>query len=161
MMSDDTESLVLERTLNAPASLVWKMWADPEHFAAWYGPGGVTIPVARMDVRVGGSRLICMEMQTPNGPMQMWFTGEFQEVVVNERLVYTDAMSDDEGNIVPAEQTGMPEGYPTVTTVIVDVVDLGDSTQMTLTHVGVPPNSPGATGWDMALNKLVDYVTSA
>ncbi|MBT5580021.1 MAG: SRPBCC domain-containing protein, partial [Acidimicrobiaceae bacterium] len=121
----------------------------------------VTIPVARMDVRVGGSRLICMEMQTPNGPMQMWFTGEFQEVVVNERLVYTDAMSDDEGNIVPAEQTGMPEGYPTVTTVIVDVVDLGDSTQMTLTHVGVPPNSPGATGWDMALNKLVDYVTSA
>ena len=161
MMSADTESLVLERTLNAPAALVWKMWADPEHFAGWYGPGDVTIPVARMDVRVGGSRLICMEMQTPNGPMQMWFTGEFQEVVVNERLVYTDAMSDDEGNIVPAEQTGMPEGYPTVTTGIVDVVDLGDSTQMTLTHVGVPPNSPGATGWDMALNKLVAYVTSA
>ena len=161
MMTDDTESLVLERTLNAPAALVWKMWADPEHFAGWYGPGDVTIPVARMDVRVGGSRLICMEMQTPNGPMQMWFTGEFQEVVVNERLVYTDAMSDEEGNIVPAEQTGMPESYPTVTTVIVDVVDLGDSTKMTLTHVGVPANSPGATGWNMALNKLVDYVTSA
>ena len=160
MMSDDTESLVLERTLNAPAALVWKMWADPEHFAGWYGPGDVTIPVARMDVRVGGSRLICMEMQTPNGPMQMWFTGEFQEVVVNERLVYTDAMSDDEGNIVPAEQTGMPENSPTVTTVIIDIVDLGDSTKMTLTHVGVPANSPGATGWNMALNKLVDYVTS-
>ncbi|MDG1410934.1 MAG: SRPBCC domain-containing protein [Acidimicrobiales bacterium] len=159
-MSDDTESLVLERTLNAPAALVWKMWADPEHFAGWYGPGDVTIPVARMDVRVGGSRLICMEMQTPNGPMQMWFTGEFQEVVVNERLVYTDAMSDDEGNIVPAEQTGMPESYPAVTTAIIDIVDLGDSTKMTLTHVGVPANSPGATGWNMALNKLVDYVTS-
>ena len=161
MMTDDTESLVLERTLNAPAALVWKMWADPEQFAGWYGPGGVTIPVARMDVRVGGSRLICMEMQTPNGPMQMWFTGEFQEVVVNERLVYTDAMSDPEGNVLSPEQAGMPEGHPAVTTVIVELEDLGASTRMTMTHVGVPADSPGAMGWNMAIDKLVEYITTA
>lgn len=160
-MSDDTQSVVIERTLDAPVEQVWKMWADPEHFAQWYGPKGAAIPVAKMDVRVGGSRLICMEMQTPNGPMQMWFTGEFQEVVVNQRLVYTEAMSDDAGTILPHEQTGMPEGFPTVTTVIVELEELDGSTKMTMTHVGVPADSPGATGWNMAFDKLVDYVATA
>ena len=45
-----------------------------------------------MDVRVGGTRHLCMAMQTPNGEMQMWFVGEFKEVVENRRLVYTDSM---------------------------------------------------------------------
>ncbi len=159
-MSDDTKSVVIERTLDAPIELAWRMWADPDHFAAWYGPSGASIPVAKMDVRVGGSRLICMEMQTPNGPMTMWFAGEFQQVVENVRLVYTDAMSDDEGNILPPAQTGMPEGHPAVTTVIVDFEDLDGSTKMTLTHLGVPADSPGAMGWNMALDKLVEYVVS-
>jgi uncharacterized protein YndB with AHSA1/START domain len=52
-----------------------------------YGPDGAVIPVAKMDVRVGGSRLVCMEMGTPNGQMRMWFTGEYREVVENKRLV--------------------------------------------------------------------------
>ncbi len=159
-MSDVTNSVVIERTLDAPVDLVWRMWADPEHFAGWYGPGGASIPVAKMDVRVGGTRLICMEMQTPNGPMQMWFTGEYREIVVNERLVYTEAMSDSEGNVLPPEQTGMPEGHPAITEVIVELEDLGGSTRMTMTHIGIPAESPGAMGWNMAFDKLADYVGS-
>ena len=53
-----TQSVVLERTLDAPTDLVWQMWTEPDHFAAWYGPTGASIPVAEMDVRVGGTRLI-------------------------------------------------------------------------------------------------------
>jgi uncharacterized protein YndB with AHSA1/START domain len=66
------------------------MWTDPEHFKAWYGPDGATIPVAKMDLRVGGTRLVCMEMQTPDGPMQMWFT-ELEEVDGRTRMVMTHA----------------------------------------------------------------------
>jgi uncharacterized protein YndB with AHSA1/START domain len=40
-----------------------------------------------MDLRVGGARVVCMEMQTPDGPMQMWFAGEFVEIVDHELLV--------------------------------------------------------------------------
>ena len=36
----------IERTFDAPAELVWQMWTDPEHFKQWYGPDGVTVPVA-------------------------------------------------------------------------------------------------------------------
>ena len=158
--SNDTKSVVIERTYEAPVDLVWKMWTDPEHFKAWYGPQGAAIPVAEMDVQVGGRRLICMEMQTPNGPMQMWFAGEFREVNATDRLVYTDAMSDAEGNLMSPESMGMPEGTPAETEVIVELEAAGSGTAMTMTHVGVPADSPGAMGWNMALDKLGDYIGS-
>ena len=155
---NDVQSMLIERTLAAPTELVWKMWTDPEHFAAWYGPGGATIPVARMDVRVGGTRLLCMEMVTPERTMQMWFTGEYLEVVENQRLVYTDSMSDEDGNVMSPEQMGMPEGHPTTTEVRVELEPVGDGTRMVLTHVGVSADSPGAAGWAMALEKLAAHV---
>ncbi len=162
-MSDDNDgqSMVIERTLSAPADLVWKMWTDPERFAAWYGPDGATIPVATMDVRVGGVRLLCMEMVTPDGTMQMWFTGEYLEVVENQRLVYTDSMSDQDGNVMSPEQLGMPVGHPTTTEVRVDLEPVEGGTKMVLTHVGVPADSPGAIGWAMALEKLAARVDEA
>src|SRR5205807_9940465 len=109
------DAVVIERTFDAPVKLIWQMWTVPDHFKAWYGPGGATIPVANMDVRVGGSRLVCVEMQTPDGPMQMWFSGEYREVVENERLVYTESMSDEDGNVASPSDMGMPEGHPTTT----------------------------------------------
>ena len=160
-MSNDnsaTNWVVLERTLDAPADAVWQMWTNPDHFAAWYGPTGASIPVAKMDVRVGGSRLICMEMTTPNGAMQMWFTGEFLEVVDDRRLVYTESMSDEHGNIKSAADMGMPDDHPTTTEVIVELDDLGGTTRMVMTHVGVPAESPGALGWNMAFDKLVEHL---
>lgn len=155
-MTDDTaapDPLVIERTFEAPVALVWQMWTEPEHFRAWYGPEGVTIPVATMDVRVGGSRLVCMEMTTPDGPMQMWFTGEYREVVDERRLVYTESHADEHGNVLSPRDIGMPEG-PATTEVVVELEDLGDRTRVVLTHAGVPGDSPGAAGWSMALDKL-------
>ena len=160
-MADDRGSpnaVVIERTIDAPASVVWQMWTEPEHFAAWYGPTGARIPVANMDVRVGGTRLVCMEMTTPNGPMRMWFTGEFREIVIHRRLVYTESIADEHGNILAPAAMGMPESHPTTTEIIVELEDVDGRTKMVLTHVGVPADSPGAAGWMMALDKLAVHV---
>ena len=81
-----TDSVVIERILDAPVELVWKMWTEPEHFAAWYGPMGASIPVANLDLQVGGTRHVCMAMETPDGPMQMWFVGKYTEIVPHSRL---------------------------------------------------------------------------
>ena len=148
------DAMVIERTFDAPVDLVWQMWTDPDHFAAWYGPEGANIPVAKMDVRVGGTRLVGMEVQTPGGPMQMWFTGEYREVVENRRLVYTESMSDENGNVVSPSDMGMPVGHPTTTEVRVELEDVGGRTKMVMTHAGIPADSPGAAGWTMALDKL-------
>jgi uncharacterized protein YndB with AHSA1/START domain len=159
-MTEDNgaKNVVIERSFDAPPDLIWQMWTDSEHFAAWYGPTGAAIPVAEMDVRVGGTRLVCMQMETPNGSMQMWFTGEYREVVENERLVYTESMSDEHGNVKSASEMGMPEGHPTTTEVIVELASSGGGTKMVMTHAGVPADSPGATGWNMAFDKLTAHV---
>ncbi len=159
-MTDDTQSVVIERSFDAPAAVLWKMWTDPEHFAAWYGPAGATIPVAELDVRVGGRRLVCIEVQTPNGAMQMWFTGEFLEVVEHERLAYTESMSDEDGNVKSAADMGMPDGHPTTTEVRVELEETAGRTTMVMTHAGVPADSPGATGWGMAFDKLAAHVSA-
>ena len=160
MTKDDPsgDAVVIERSFDAPVDLVWQMWTDPEHFKAWYGPEGTTIPVAKMDVRVGGTRLVCMEVQTPSGPMQMWFTGEYREVIENARLVYTESMSDENGNVLVPSAMGMPEGHPTTTEVRVELEDIGGRTKMVMTHTGIPEDSPGAAGWTMAFDKLAVYL---
>ena len=160
-MTSDTsnDNVVIERIFHAPPERIWRMWTEPEHFAAWYGPDGASISVARMDVRVGGKRLVCMEVTTPSGPMQMWFTGEYLEVIENQRLSYTDAMSDENGNVLSPELAGMPQGHPTTTEVRVELESVTSGTRMVLTHVGIPAGSPGALGWTMALDKLDAVVT--
>jgi uncharacterized protein YndB with AHSA1/START domain len=161
MMTEDNASqdaVVIERSFDAPVELIWRMWTEPEHFKAWYGPGGATVPVAEMDVRVGGGRLVCMQIATPDGPMRMWFTGEYREVVANRRLVYTESMCDEHGNVLSPAALGMPGDHPTTTEVIVELEHSGGRTRMVMTHLGIPAGSPGATGWTAALDKLAGHV---
>ncbi len=152
------DAIVIERIFNAPIELLWQVWTEPEHFKNWYGPKGASLPVANMDVRVGGKRLVCMEMQTPKGNMQMWFTGEYLEVTPKHRLVYTDSMADEQGNIIKPSAMGMPEDHPEKTQVTVVLEDLDGQTKMVMTHAGVPANSGGASGWEQAIKKMADYI---
>ena len=159
-ISRSRDAVTIERSFDAPVELIWQLWTDSRHFAAWYGPDGATIPVAQMDVRVGGTRLVAMAVQTPNGPMQMWFTGEYLEVVENERLVYTESMAVEHGNVLSPADMGMPEGHPTTTEVRVELEDVGGRTKMVMTHAGIPSDSPGASGWVMAFDKLTAYLAT-
>lgn len=155
----ETQSVVIERVVDAPVALVWQMWTESEHFAAWYGPQGARIPTADMDVQVGGRRHICMEMDTPNGPMQMWMVGEYREISPTDRLVYTESMSNEAGDVIDPASVGM-EGHPAVTEIIVELSDANGKTRMVMTHAGIPADSPGAMGWNMALDKLEAHVAT-
>lgn len=154
-MSENTisnDAIVIERTFDAPIALIWQMWTEAEHFKNWYGPQGFSIPVAEMDVRAGGKRLICMA--SPDGKMKMWTTGEYTEVVPTTRLVYTESMSDENGNIVAPPNDSMPA----TTEVIVVLEKLDGQTKMVMTHAGVPADSPGKSGWEQAFTKLADRI---
>jgi uncharacterized protein YndB with AHSA1/START domain len=151
------DAVVIERIFEAPINLIWQLWTQPELFQKWYGPQGMTIPVAKMDVRVGGKRLICMEMNMPDRSMKMWFTGEYKEVVPHTRLVYTDSMADEHGNVLSPATMGMPD-LPETTEVIVQLEELGGRTKMVMTHAGVPADSGGAGGWNQAFDKMADYI---
>src|SRR5260370_32009472 len=92
---NEEHELVLTRVFDAPRELVFKVWTDPKHVARWWGPHRFTNPVCELDLRPGGAILI--HIRSPDGivyPM----TGVFQEVVPPERLVFTSAALDSDGN---------------------------------------------------------------
>ena len=155
-----TKDVTIERTFDAAIDLIWAMWTEAEHFSNWYGPMGATIPSAEMDVTVGGRRFIEMAMETPNGAMQMFFIGEYREITPKTRLVYTEQMGDAQGNPLSPEQMGMPPGSSMETSVIVELEDLGEQTKMVMTHQGVPADSPGGQGWNMAIDKLAERIAA-
>ena len=151
-MTDAQNWVRVERRFAAPVEMVWRMWIDPDLFKQWYGPKGMSVPVAEMDVTVGGTRKV--SMQTPDGSMTMWFIGVYKEIRAPHRLVYTESMCDADGTIIPPSKMGMPEGSPDITEVIVDLHAEGDGTRMVMVHVGVPEGSAGAGGWHQAFEKL-------
>ena len=155
MTQTEIEWVRIERTFEAPLETVWAMWTDASLFQKWYGPNGMSIPTAEMDVRVGGKRKICMQMSMPDREMKMWFVGEYVEVTAPTRLVYTESMADENGNVLSPKDMGMPEGHPEVTKIIVELEERDGKTKMTMTHIGVPQDSQGAGGWQQAIEKMV------
>ncbi len=57
--------LVITRIFDAPRSLVFKAWTEPEHMVNWFGPRGFTSKVLKNDLRPGGAYR--MHMRGPDG----------------------------------------------------------------------------------------------
>jgi uncharacterized protein YndB with AHSA1/START domain len=145
------DQLKVSRTFDAPLETLWKAWTEPEQFMKWYGPKGFTAPTCEIDLRKGGSHL--WSMQTPDG-RKMYFTGKFTEVKPMERLVYTDGMSDDKGNMMSAEMMGMPAGTPVSMDVTVTFAHADGKTTVTVSHMSQGEGDGAAMGWEQAFDKL-------
>jgi uncharacterized protein YndB with AHSA1/START domain len=87
--------LVIRRTFDAPARLVFEAWTTPELFKQWWVPksSGATLLSCEQDVRVGGS--YPLEFAHPQGGAPMAFFGRYLEVVPNARIVWTNEESVD------------------------------------------------------------------
>lgn len=158
-MGDQQKWVKITREFDAPIETVWEMWTNPDLFKTWYGPKGMSVPEADMDLTIGGTRKICMEMVTPEREMRMWFTGVYKEISPPTRLVYTESMCDADGVIISPQSMGMPEGHPDITEVIVDLSEVEGKTVMTMVHYGVPEGSAGEGGWTQAFDALAARVS--
>ena len=47
----DKKTITIKRTFNAPISLVWEAWTQPEHIAEWWSPKGIKTKVVEHDFR--------------------------------------------------------------------------------------------------------------
>ncbi|MEM8976534.1 MAG: SRPBCC domain-containing protein, partial [Pseudomonadota bacterium] len=52
------------------------------------------------------------------------------------------------------QKMGMPDDFPDVTEVIVELSSEGDQTRMVMVHVGVEEGTAGAGGWNQAFDKM-------
>ena len=85
--------LVVTRTFNGPARLVFEAWTRPELFRQWWVPKSVPMSLVscEMDVRVGGGYRLVFA----HGDSNMAFFGKYIEVTPHTRIVWTNEESDD------------------------------------------------------------------
>ncbi|XDD49628.1 SRPBCC domain-containing protein [Leptospira sp. WS92.C1] len=86
-----TPEFTISRILNAPRDLVWKAWTEPERLAEWWGPKGLTIGTAKVDLRPGG--IFHYSMISPDG-VEMWGRFVYREIFPPEKLVFVVSFSD-------------------------------------------------------------------
>ncbi|MFS8145724.1 SRPBCC family protein [Rhizobium sp. BR 249] len=82
--------LTVMRTFDAPPSMVYRAWSQPELFQRWWVPKsapGISLVSCDMDVRTGGKYRLEFGA---GGSDTMAFYGRYIEVVPNERIVWTN-----------------------------------------------------------------------
>jgi uncharacterized protein YndB with AHSA1/START domain len=114
--------LVVTRTFNAPARLVFEAWTKPELLKRWWAPKsfGLTFLECETDARTGGAYRFVFGHASSERPME--FFGRYIEVTPPSRLVWTSEEGE-EGAIttVTFEETGgetlvvMHDLYPSKT----------------------------------------------
>lgn len=92
---DDRREFTIVREFDAPMELMFDVMTQPEHLMKWWGPVGLKMKTAKIDLRPGG--LYHYSMEAPDGSM-MWGKFVWHEIVRPERLVFVNSFSDEAGN---------------------------------------------------------------
>jgi len=112
--------VVVTRTFDAPARLVFETWSNPDLFKKWWVPRsmGMTLRSCEMDVRTGGTYRLVFGDDPAN---TMAFFGKYLDVVPDKRIVWTNEESGGAGSVTTVtfeERDGktllvLSEMYPT------------------------------------------------
>jgi uncharacterized protein YndB with AHSA1/START domain len=110
-----TPSLTMKRRLNASPAEVYRAWTDPKLLTRWFGPENVETLEAELDVRVGGVyRIVMLE----NTGVRHQVSGAYQEVVANERLVFSWSWVTTPERVSRVTVTLKPDGDITILTLL-------------------------------------------
>lgn len=140
--------LVVSRLIAAPRALVFKAWTEPGHVARWWGPQGFVTTYCKMDIRPGGAFRFCM--RSPAGT-DHWKRGVYREIVAPERIVFTFAWEDADGN----------PGHELLTTVT--FAEHAGGTMLTLRQAvfqSAEACDSHRGGWTSCLERFAEYIVN-
>lgn len=163
--SSGKELFVINRTFDAPISVMREMWTNPEHFSKWLPPTGFTMKYLRADIKPGGSTFCVM---TGGKGLKMYSRAEYIEVAPT-RLVYTQQFCDENERV---SRHPMAPTWPETMLTVVTLTEEGpDKTRVTITWetVGnvtreeletfINGRSGMTVGWTGSFDKLEAYLS--
>jgi len=141
----NTSTVRLHRVLRAPPERVYRAFLDPDAMAKWLPPHGFTCKVHHMEAKVGGTFRMSFNNFTTNTGHS--FSGEYLEIVPNERIRYTDRFDD-------PNLPGVIEVTVTLKAVLV-------GTEINIEQANLPTAIPVEAcylGWQQSLAQLASLV---
>jgi uncharacterized protein YndB with AHSA1/START domain len=140
-----TNTIRLHRVLRAPAERLYRAFLDADAMAKWLPPNGYTGKVHHLDAKVGGAFNMSFTNFTTGKSHS--FGGEYLELVLHERICYTDKFDD--------------PNLPGVMKVTILLEKVSCGTEVNITQEGVPDIIPAEVcylGWQESLALLAKLV---
>lgn len=144
-MSTQTNTIRLHRVLRATPEKVYRAFLDADALAKWLPPYGFTCKVHHLEAKVGGTYKMSFKNFTSGQSHS--FGGEYQELVPNERLRYTDKFDD--------------PNLSGVIAVTITLKKVSCGTEFNVEQAGVPAVIPAEMcylGWQESLLQLATLV---
>jgi uncharacterized protein YndB with AHSA1/START domain len=90
--------IVVTRTFDAPARIVFQAWTTPALFKRWWVPKSMPLPLLsyEAEIRVGGGYRLVFGV---DGTKTMAFFGKYIEVTPHSRIVWTNDESGEDGAV--------------------------------------------------------------
>ena len=139
-------SLQLNHNFGVPREKVYQAWVEADRVKQWFGPKGMEVTTAELDVRVGGRYKISFR-DTKAGDVHV-MGGEYVDISPPERLVFTFKFE------------GTPEDAPD-SLVTVEFLSKGDGTELVLTHERAHSRDARdgySMGWSSSFDCLVELL---
>lgn len=150
--------LIFTRVFDVSAEELWRAWTEADLVMRWWGPAGFTSPSAKMDVREGGTSIVCMRAPEWLGGQDMYSAWKYTRIVPLERIEYIHNLSDSSGAAVDPVQLGMPPDFPRDLRNLVTFKALGDGrTELAVTEFDWPEGQMmelSKVGMEQCLDKM-------
>jgi uncharacterized protein YndB with AHSA1/START domain len=138
-------TLQIRRTFSAPRERVFRAFTDAREFALWFHPTtDHTTVITQLDLKVGGK--YSLEMHHKGGNVHK-LSGTYQQIKPPEKLAFTWKWATNPGS--------------TETLVVLEFHDLGNATEIVMTHGQFPDTETREKhnqGWTGCLEQLANYL---
>lgn len=99
----ENNTLIIERTFDAPRQRIWDAYTNADQFVKWWGPKGWETTVKEFDFRSDGNNHYCMKCVDKNQgewyDQEAWGTMQFEQIDAPNSFIYKDYFSDADGTL--------------------------------------------------------------
>ena len=151
--------LEIRREFQVPVARLFEAFATAEALKSWWWPNGLHADRIDFDFREGGRYFISMKVQGKDATGGM--TGDFEEIVKNERIVMTDSFADEKGRAISAQEAGMLGQWPEQISITFEFEAAGEeASRFRLAQQGIPDEMQKdcVQGWLESFDKLEGYL---